>query len=104
MLDRAVEFAEVRGKVVDPIHRDPVRPHRLVLQADVLALLHVSREPQAADARKAVARQAFHAVERALRPLPETARLLDAVRVARDVIAAGPAPEREAAVAPARAL
>src|SRR4051812_44334411 len=104
MLDRAVELTEVRGQVVDPVRSNPVSAHRLVLEPDVLALLHVRREPQAADARKAVARQSFHAVERALRPLPETSRLVDAVGVARNVVAAGAPAKREAPVAPARPL
>jgi hypothetical protein len=44
MLDRAVERAQVRAQVVDPLGRDPVLAHRLVLEADILTFFRVGGE------------------------------------------------------------
>src|SRR5207302_3570066 len=104
VVDRAVERAQMRRQVVDPLGGDPVLAHRLVLGADVLALLLVRGEPQAAVTRQRVAGERLHAVERALRPLPQAARAFNAVRLTSDLITRRTAAQREAAVAPARAL
>src|SRR5664279_727941 len=104
VIDCALEAAELGRKVVDPLGGDPVLAHRVVLEANVLALFLVSREPKAAHADEAVTRERLDAIERALRPLPESERTIAAVRLACDVVAGGAAAQRKAPVAAACAL
>ena len=91
-------------KVVDPLRLDVVHPQRVVLGSDLLPLFLVGGEAEAARPAQRVAGKPFHPVEGALGPLPEVARMLDAVRLAGDVIGRCAAPEREAAVPAARAF
>ena len=90
--------------VVEPLRLEAVLAQRLVLEPDALALLLVGREAIAAGAPQRVAGELGHPVERFLSPAPVAGRLLRAVRLAGDVVARGAAAEREAAVAPTRAL
>ena len=102
MKNAAVEAAsEPAGKIVDPLRVDAVGTQCRVLPLDLLALFRVGGETEAAGPAKRVACEIFHSVECALGPAPEVARLLDAVRLACDVIRGGAAAEREAAVAAA---
>ena len=64
---RACEHA---GQIVDPLRSDSVLTQRLVLTANLLALLLVCGETEAGGPAQRVSRQLFHAVERALRPPP----------------------------------
>src|SRR5690349_21753936 len=105
MDDPAVEAPrEMARQVVDPLGREPVLMERLVFGADLLALLGVGGQPEAAVPDERVACELCHPVERSLRPPPELARLVDAVGLAGDVVARGAAAKREAAVPPARPL
>ena len=99
--DRAVEAVE---RIVDPFCGDAVPAHRLVLGVDLLALLLVGCEAQAPWPAERVAGELLDPVERTLGPVPECARLLASVRLARDVVPRGASAEREAAVASARAF
>ena len=105
--DRAVERpAQVLGQVaaVTPLGVEAVLAERVELLADVVALLLVGREPQAALAAQRVAGELLEAVEGVLGPPPEQQRPLRPVGIARDVVARGAAAEGEPAVPPARAL
>ena len=56
MADRSGEASrEHAARLVDPLGVEPVRPERLDLVAQVLALLAVDREPQAADLPERIA-------------------------------------------------
>ena len=100
VMDRSVET----GELVEPVGGEAVLVQRLVLRADVLALLLVGGEPVAARPVQRVAGELLHRVECLLRPAPERARLVGAVGLARDVVARRASAQRETAVAAARAL
>src|SRR6267154_2750448 len=105
MQDPALEAAgEHAREVVEPLGIDPVFAERLVLSANLLALLLVGREPKAPGPPQRVARKLLDPVERALGPVPEPPRALRSVRFTGDVVPRGAAAQREAAVAPARAF
>ena len=89
---------------VDPLGLDPVRPQRLDLLAQVLSLLAVGGEPEAAERTERVARETCHLGELGLRPAPQRERTVPAVIRDDLVVGAGHATERESAVAAARAL
>ena len=91
-------------EVVDPLGGDAVLAHRLVLAADLLALLLVGGEPEAAGpASASPASSSMRSSARSVQ-CQNAARALGAVRLARDVVPRRAAAQREAAVAPARAL
>ena len=103
--DRAVEEAGGGARdVLEPFRLEAVLAQRLVLEPDAVALFLVAREAIAAGAPQRVAGELGHPVERFCSPAPVAGSLLRAVRLAGDVVACGPAAEREAAVAPTRAL
>ena len=105
MRDRAVELPCRRARdVVEPLGLDAVLAQRLVLEPDRVALLLVGGEAVAAGTAKRVACELGEAVELLLRPEPVRLGAVGAVRLAGDVVARRAAAEREAAVAPARAL
>jgi hypothetical protein len=92
------------GELVEPLDAEAVVAQRLVLGADLLALLLVDGEAVAAGTAKRIPGERLDPVERALGPPPELTRPLIAVRVARDVVPRGAAAKREAAVPSACAL
>ena len=73
MEDRAVEAVQ---RIVEPLGVDAVLAERLVLAADLLALLLVGGETQAAGPTERVAAEFIDPIERALSPVPERGRLL----------------------------
>ena len=88
MDDAALEAAgQLAGQIVDPFRLETVLAQRLVLGADLTALLVVRGEAEAAGAAKRVAAERLHAVECPLRPGPHPVRVLASVRPARDVVA-----------------
>ena len=95
---------ERRLEALDPLGREAGRDERLVLGAQLVALLLVDREPQRADPPKRVAGERLDRVDRALRPRHHRPRAVLADRLRRDVERGGHAAQREAAVAAARAL
>ena len=103
--DAALEASgEHARQIVDPLRLDPVLAQRLVLAADLLALLLVGGEAKAPGPAERVAGELLHAVERTLGPPPHAERPIAAVRLARDVVARRAATKGEAAVAAARAF
>ena len=85
--ERAREAAcqRLRQRVA-PLGLEPVLPQGGELLAQLVALLLVGREPQAADAPKGVAAELFHPVDVALGEAPVVGCLLGAEPVARAVV------------------
>ena len=103
MAQRGREAAlERRLEVVDPLRREAGRDERLVLGAELVALLLVDREPQRADPPEGIAGEGLDRVDRALRPRHHRAGALLADRLGGDVERGGHAAQGEAAVAAAR--
>ena len=95
---------ERRLEALDPLGREAGGDERLVLGAQLVALLLVDREPQRADPPKRIAGERLDRVDRALCPRHHRAGALLADRLRRDVERGGHAAQRKAAVAAARAL
>ncbi len=95
---------ERRLEALEPLGREPRGDERLVLAAELVALLLVDRDPQRADPPERVARERLDRVDRALRPGRQRPGALLADRCRRDVERRRHATQREAAVAPARTL
>jgi hypothetical protein len=90
-------------RLVDPFRGEPVGPQRLVLDGELVALLPVNGEPEAARSTAGVTGERGQLAERLLRQPPVACRLLASDRLDRDVVRRGAAAEGEAAVAAARA-
>src|SRR5207237_8212590 len=100
----AVEPARERPrKLVEPLGLEAVRTKRLEFRPDLLPLLGVGRDSEAADAPEGIAGERPHAIDVTLRQQPEVARAFRSELAPRDVVRHRAAPEREAAVATARA-
>jgi hypothetical protein len=103
--DCAVELPCRRARdVLEPLRLDAVLAQRFVLEPDRGALLLVRGEAVTAGAAEGVATELGEPVELLLRPQPVRLRGRGAVGLAGNVVAGRAAAEREAAVAPARAL
>ena len=76
---------ERRLEALDPLRREPGGDERLVLGAQLVALLLVDREPQRADPPERVAGERLDRVDRALGPGHHRARALLADRLCGDV-------------------
>ena len=95
---------EGRLEAVDPLGREAGRDERLVLGPELVALLLVDGDAQRADAAEGVARERLDRVDRALGPGGQGDGLGLAHGLRRDVERGRHPAQREAAVAPARAL
>ena len=105
MADRGGEAAlERRGERVDPLGLEAVCPQAFDLVAQVLALLGVGGETEAADAPERIAREALDRIELVLGPAPERERAVAADRGDDLVVRRSRATERKAAVPAARSL
>ena len=95
---------ERRLEALDPLRREAGSDERLVLGAQLVALLLVDREPERADAPKRISGERLDRVDRALRPRHHRPRAVLADRLRRDVERGGHAAQGKAAVAAARSL
>jgi hypothetical protein len=102
--DRGVIGAGERlGQLVDPFHREPVREQRFVLGSELVSLLFVCGQPEAADTPERVAGEPSHPIERALGRSPERSCTFRPEPGPGDVVVHGAATEGKAAVPPTRA-
>ncbi len=91
-------------EVVSPSDRQSVAGHRVVFRPELVTLLLVGGDAQAADAAEGVTGQPLHPVDRLFRESPEPLRRDRTDHLARHVIRRTATTQREAAVAAARPL
>ena len=95
---------ERRLEALDPLRREPGGDERLVLGAQLVALLLVDREPKRADPPKRIAGERLDRVDRALRPGHHCPRALLADRLCGDIERGGHAAQCKATIPAARPL
>jgi hypothetical protein len=102
--DRGVIGAGERlGQLADPFHREPVREQRVALGSELVSLLFVRGQPEAADTPERVAGELRHPIERELGRAPERGCTFRPEPGPGDVVVHGAATEGKTAVPPARA-
>src|SRR5712691_9851738 len=92
------------GQVFAPLGDEAVLAQRLILGANLDALLDVGGKTQTAGAPESIAGERLQADECGLGALPELACRLGTVGLARHVVPRRPTAKSEATVSPARAL
>ena len=100
---RGIASGQRRAELLTPLDREACVPKRLELFPELLALVLVGGQTEAARVPEGVARERSERGELGLRPAPERGGRLGADRVREHGVRRRPAPQREAAVAAARA-